>query len=169
MSIASRLLDNTTLHRLIREQGGAYGGGSSNRLNLGYFSFYAYRDPNLASTLKAFSTALHYIADGNFSNQELEEAKLGIIQKFDHPISPEYRALTAYTWFNEKKDLQVRKNLRNKILSATKEDIKEALKILLIPKVEESTIITFASKNLIEKENQKLAKDKKETFNISEV
>lgn len=156
LSIASRLFDNIVLHKLIREQGGAYGGGSSNRMNLGYFTFYSYRDPNLATTLQAFKKAVNEIAEEKFSERELEEAKLGIIQKLDHPISPEYRGLAVYTWEKENKSYEIRKKLRQTILNAKSSDIIQAIKELLMPQLEHSITATFGPKSLLEKENQKL-------------
>ena len=54
LSIAAFLFDNLTLHTRIREQGGAYGGGSVSNALSGSFYFYSYRDPNIVSTFKAF-------------------------------------------------------------------------------------------------------------------
>ena len=156
LSVASRLMDNTHLHRVIREQGGAYGGGSSNKMSSAKFCFYAYRDPNLASTIKAFESASCQIKNGEFSPRELEEAKLGIIQKLDHPISPEYQALTAYSWLKEGKDMAVRKELRRSILETSPQDIQRAVDRHIVSKLNEATIVTFGSKEAIERENQKL-------------
>src|SRR5581483_2175471 len=49
LSLAAHIMQNTTLHKKIREQGGAYGGGASYSPSVGNFQFYAYRDPNIAS------------------------------------------------------------------------------------------------------------------------
>lgn len=156
LSIAAKLFDNTTLHRLIREQGGAYGGGASNRMGSGKFSYYAYRDPNLANTIKAFHTAAETIAQGNFSLRELEEAKLGIVQKLDHPILPEHRAYTAYTWLQEGKTMEMREKIRTRILEATSKDIQKAVQSKVLPKLKDAFIVTFGSKEKLEKENELL-------------
>lgn len=155
LSVASRLLDNTILHRVIREQGGAYGGGSSNIMSSAKFCFYSYRDPNLASTIEAFKNACKQIQKGKFSLRELEEAKLGIIQKLDHPISPEYQGLTAYSWLLEGKTYAVRCTLRSLILEAKKEDIQRAVEEHLVKKLDQAVIVSFGSKEAIEKENVK--------------
>ncbi len=160
LSIATKLFDNTVLHQLIREQGGAYGGGSSNRMGSGKFGFYAYRDPNLASTLRAFHLAAEKIANGEFSERELEEAKLGIVQKLDHPILPEHRAYTAYIWEMENKTLEMRGSVRTTILKATTKDIQEAVKTIVLPKLKDAITVTFATKEKLEQENKKIIKQK---------
>ncbi|MCH9634741.1 MAG: hypothetical protein S4CHLAM7_15020 [Chlamydiae bacterium] len=166
LSIAAKLFDNTLLHRLIREQGGAYGGGASNRMGSGKFGFYAYRDPNLASTLLAFHQAAKKIAEGDFSSRELEEAKLGILQKLDHPILPEYRAYTAYTWEMEGKNIQMRQAVRTSILSATAEDIQRAVKEKVLPHLKTATTVTFSSKEKLEEENKKLIENDMQPLEI---
>ncbi len=169
LSVASRLLDNTYLHRVIREQGGAYGGGSSNKMSSSKFCFYAYRDPNLATTLEAFKAASTNVQDGNFSPRELEEAKLGIIQKLDHPISPEYQGLTAYSWQKEGKDWEVRKQLRSRILGTSKEEIQEAVNKHLVSQMDNAVTVTFGSKDAIEKENQKLKEKKLPLLKVNSI
>lgn len=167
LSVASRLMDNTYLHRVIREQGGAYGGGSSNKMSSAKFCFYAYRDPNLASTIQAFKGASEHIKNGKFSDRELEEAKLGIVQKLDHPIAPEYQGLTAYSWVLEGKDMKVRKILRERILKTSTKEIQESVDKYLLSQIDKATVVTFGSKEAIEKENQKLKEKKFLTLKVN--
>ncbi len=169
LSIASKLLDNTYLHRAIREQGGAYGGGASNKISSGKFYFYAYRDPNLASTLQAFKKASEKVVAGDFSQQELEEAKLGILQKLDSPISPEYRGVTAYTWRREGKDFASRSALRTRIIEATKQDIQNALQQLVLDQLEQATTITFGPKEKLENENKLLLQENQKALDIQSI
>lgn len=169
LSVAAKLLDNTYLHRAIREQGGAYGGGASNKIASGKFCFYAYRDPNLASTLEAYKMACQKVEGGHFSDRELEEAKLGVIQKFDQPISPEYRGLTAYSWLLENKTLENRKKIRQSILNATKKDIQSALKKYVSSQIENATVISFGPKEALERENKELESKKMKPLLIKPV
>ena len=152
MSIAAKLFDNTCLHQAIREQGGAYGGGSSNRMGQSKFSFYAYRDPNLSRTMQAFHRAVEQVAKGQFSDRELEEAKLGIIQKLDHPISPEHMAYTGYVWHLEGKTFEFRQAIRNTILKASREDIQKVVSEKIQSKISSAQLVTFSSKANLEKE-----------------
>ncbi|XP_076042839.1 presequence protease, mitochondrial [Oratosquilla oratoria] len=74
------------LHREIREKGGAYGGGAV--AGSGSFSFYSYRDPHSTQTLANFDRAVDWVLGGNFEEQDVSEAKLGVFQKLDAPVSP---------------------------------------------------------------------------------
>jgi Zn-dependent M16 (insulinase) family peptidase len=57
-------LTNGFLHRSIREQGGAYGGGAGYSPNSGAMRFYSYRDPRLAETLVDFDRAAAWLVEG---------------------------------------------------------------------------------------------------------
>ncbi len=154
--LSTELLENCHLHREIREKGGAYGGGASYSPQTGNFHFYAYRDPQLARTVGEFQKALEKIASGQFSEQELEEAKFGAIQSLDAPVSPGSRAIVAYSWKRSGRTIQDRQAFREKILNTTKKDVANAVKELLLEAP--STIVSFLGESLFEKENPKLKK-----------
>jgi Zn-dependent M16 (insulinase) family peptidase len=128
---------------------------------LGHFNFTAYRDPHLASTLKTFRTAVEEIASGHFTDRDLEEAKLGIIQHFDTPIPPSSRALTAYAWLRDGKTLKMRQDFRDRLLGLTVQGLKHAVETELLPKMGEGVTVCFAGKELLEKENALLAEEGK--------
>jgi len=87
LSVLASLMTNKFLHREIREKGGAYGGGATYQSS-GIFSFYSYRDPNTTKTLDAFDGAAKWAEKGEFSQQDIDEAKLSVFQNIDKPISP---------------------------------------------------------------------------------
>ena len=76
------------LHRAIREQGGAYGGGASQDSNSGAFRFYSYRDPRLEETLADFDKAIDWFMHSQHSWQSIEESILGAVSGIDKPDSP---------------------------------------------------------------------------------
>ncbi len=156
LTVAALLADNKILHRRIREQGGAYGCGATYNSTLGHFTFHSYRDPHISSTLNTFKDAIIELAAGHFSEQDLEEAKLGIIQQFDTPISPGSRALTAYSWLRDGKTKEMRQQFRDRLLALKLSDVKLAIENELLPKVQHGVIVSLASKDLLEKENTKL-------------
>lgn len=156
LSIAACLFDNLTLHSRLREQGGAYGGGSVSNALGGNFYFYAYRDPNIAETLHAFDDSVHDLKKGRFSERELEEAKLEIVQSLDDPISPGSRGIHAYSWQREGKSKEIRQAFRDRLLSLTKKEIVEAVKNYVEPKMKEGKTVVFAGRELLEKENSHL-------------
>lgn len=157
LCIATELLDNTYLHKKIREEGGAYGAGATYLPMSGFFYFHSYRDPNIAQTLATFDTAVEKIALGQFDDRDLEEAKLGIIQQFDAPTPPASRALTAYGWQKEGRTSEIRQKFRETLLGLTGKDIRVAVEKELLPKRASGLIVTFAGKELIEKENARLS------------
>lgn len=86
-AILAKLLTHRHLHHEIREKGGAYGGGAYSKGIEGMFGMYSYRDPNPENTLKIYSEAGRWAADREWSDRELEEAKLGTFQRMDAPQS----------------------------------------------------------------------------------
>ncbi|HSX11908.1 MAG TPA: insulinase family protein, partial [Rhabdochlamydiaceae bacterium] len=153
---ATLLLENKTLHPKIREKGGAYGSGASFNALWGNFNFHSYRDPHIARTIQTFQEATQTIAQGKFDTHDLEEAKLGIIQQLDHPLSPGSKALVTYTWWREGMTPEMRQHHRDQLLALDVQKVQEAVQQHLLAKKEQSVIVTFAGKELIEKENKTL-------------
>ncbi|KAM7542840.1 hypothetical protein Aperf_G00000018968 [Anoplocephala perfoliata] len=92
--VLSKVLNSLFLHTAIREQGGAYGGGSS--VSPGRFAFYSYRDPSAGSTLKIFEKSLDFALSTEFKEQDIVEAKLSVFQEMDSPVSAGSRGLNAF-------------------------------------------------------------------------
>lgn len=156
LNIASFLFDNLVLHKKIREEGGAYGGGSVCNSLSGNFYFYSYRDPNIANTISAFDSAAEEILKGHFDEDDLEEAKFEMIQSLDSPIAPGSRAIVAYSWLKEGRTQEVRQKFRDAILNMTKEEVMNVVKRQIVPAMKESADVVFAGKDLLEKENHAL-------------
>lgn len=153
LSLAANIFDNTFLHRKLREEGGAYGGGASFNSLSGNFIFYSYRDPHIFSTLKAFDEAVLKVMNGDIDDSDLEEAKLERIQDFDSPISPGSMGDVAYGWFREKKTRALRQEFRDRLIAVTKEEIIEAVAVHIAPQMEHAPTVVFAGKELLDKEN----------------
>lgn len=161
LQASTLLFENKILHQEVREKGGAYGSGASFNSSWGNFSFYSYRDPHIAKTIQTFYDATHSIAKGHFDESDLEEAKLGIVQQLDHPVSPGSKAQVAYSWMRDGKTHAMRQNHRDKLLNLTVKQVQEAVEQELLKKKEGSTIVTFAGKEQIDKENRLLPKQLK--------
>lgn len=153
LSLAGNILENTILHQRIREEGGAYGSGAGNNTTYGHFFFYSYRDPNISQTLSTFNEAVEALAQGDFSDEDLEEAKLEKIQEADSPVSPGSRASIAYGWYRAQKTLARRQAFRDKLLGTTWDEVKAAAAKHLLPKIQQTPAVVFAGKELLEKEN----------------
>ncbi len=156
LALASHIFDNVTLHKRIREQGGAYGGGSSYNPTSSNFYFYGYRDPNIATTVSAFDEAIKGVIKGNFDESDLEEAKLEMIQALDTPVPPGSRGDVAYSRLREGKTDEVRQSFRDRILNASCKDIQNVVLEHVLPRISESVLVTFAGRELVERENKKL-------------
>ncbi len=152
--IATELLENCSLHKEVREKGGAYGSGASYAPHTGNFNFYAFRDPHLSKTIAAFQKSLEKIGGGKFTEKELEEAKFGVIQAIDAPVPPGNRAMTAYAWKRAGRTYQDRQLFRKQVLDATKEEIAKAVQECVASK--DSVFVSFLGEDLYKKEEKKL-------------
>lgn len=168
LCLASTIFENQTLHKKIREQGGAYGSAAVNQLSSGNFYFYSYRDPQIAETLEAFKEAVEQVIEEDIDTQAIEEAKLGILQGIDHPVCPSSRAITSYFWEREGKDFSNRQIFRNRVIQCSREEIIEAARNLL-EEFESSCFVSFSGKEVLEKENKKLEKLGKEALPIFDI
>ena len=96
LTVLAGFLRNGYLHRAIREQGGAYGGGASQDSGSASFRFYSYRDPRLTETLDDFRRSIDWMLDNSHDYSQLEEAILGVISSLDKPASPAGSAKQAF-------------------------------------------------------------------------
>lgn len=88
LTVLGGFLRNGYLHRAIREQGGAYGGGASQDSASASFKFYSYRDPRLSETLDDFDAAVVWLKENQHDAESLEQAILGVVSQIDKPRSP---------------------------------------------------------------------------------
>ncbi len=154
LNIATHLLENKVLHNKIREIGGAYGTGAAYASSTGCFYLYSYRDPHIQNTFTAFDEAIEAIGSGQFNEQDLEEAKLGLLQQMDAPLTPNSRALLAHGWLTTGKTLQLRQEHRNHVLNLSRQQIQLAVESELLKQKKSGIEISFSSKELLEKENR---------------
>jgi len=119
MLILQEVATYVHLHPLIREKGGAYGGGCSVDAS-GIVSMYSYRDPNVELTYTNFERTVQEIIDGNFSDRELDEAKLLAFQKLDKVVEPSLRGLVQFTRGYEQ---EAKMRLRLKALEISRDDL----------------------------------------------
>jgi Zn-dependent M16 (insulinase) family peptidase len=99
LTVLGGFLRNGFLHRAVREQGGAYGGGASQDSGTATFRFYSYRDPRLTATLDDYKHSIDWLLEAKHDPQALEEAILGVISSLDKPSSPAGTARQAF--YNE--------------------------------------------------------------------
>ncbi|MFT7131625.1 MAG: Zn-dependent M16 (insulinase) family peptidase [Cyclobacteriaceae bacterium] len=124
LSVLAGVLRNGYLHKVVREQGGAYGGGAGHDSSNGIFRFYSYRDPNLMTTFEAFQRAVDWVLDEDLGFELIEESILGIVASIDAPGSPAGVARQAYHNDMFGRGADHRKQVRQSILQVGTADIK---------------------------------------------
>jgi Zn-dependent M16 (insulinase) family peptidase len=123
LAVLAGFLRNGYLHRVIREQGGAYGGGASHDSDNAAFRFFSYRDPRLEQTLEDFDRAVVWLLEEKHAWREVEEAILGVISSIDKPGSPAGEAKDAF--FNNLygRTPERRQRFRQRVLEVRIEDL----------------------------------------------
>ncbi|THB64913.1 MAG: peptidase M16 [Gammaproteobacteria bacterium] len=123
-AVLGPFLRNGYLHKAIREQGGAYGGGAGYDPNIAAFRFFSYRDPRGKETLADFSKSIEWLLATDHGYASLEEAILGVIAAIDKPSSPagECRKEFYSNFFG--RDQKSREAYRQSILTVTTDDLK---------------------------------------------
>ncbi len=144
LTILGGFLRNGYLHRTIREQGGAYGGGASQDNNIGAFRFFSYRDPRLTETLKDFDGALSWLQETNHEPQQLEEAILGVIGAIDKPSSPAGEAKQSFHAELYGRTPEARRAFRAAVLGVTLDDLKRVAATYLTTENENIAIVTHS-------------------------
>lgn len=146
LQLLSQMLTFTYLHKEIREQGGAYGGGAMYDALNGLFSFYSYRDPKPFESEQKFVESTKVlcdkIADKEITDQDLEQAKLTIFQKIDAPESVREEGLAN---FNYGVDDDMRQERREALLDCTIDNIKEVVGKYFTPSQTRSNAIIGSS------------------------
>ena len=142
LTVLGGIMRNGFLHRAIREQGGAYGGGASQDSGIAAFRFYSYRDPRLEETLTDFDAAITWILNEKHEYRALEEAVLGVIGSLDKPGSPAGEAKQHFhnRLFGRTHDQ--RELFRQRLLSVTLDDVQRVALTYLKPELASTAVIT---------------------------
>lgn len=133
LTVLGGFLRNGFLHRTIREQGGAYGGGANQDNHSAAFRFYSYRDPRLIDTLNDFDAVLDWLQSGSHDWQSVEEAILGVIGSIDKPGSPAGEAKSTYHAELFGRTREKREQFRNRVLAVTLADLQRVAATYLRP------------------------------------
>jgi len=144
LQILGDFLRNGYLHRAIREQGGAYGGGAGYHPDSGSFRFYSYRDPRLAETLADFDRAVDWLHGNDHPARTLEEAILGVIAAIDKPGSPAGEAITAFFGTLFGRTPEQRRRFRQRVLAVTVADLQRVASQYLQPERANYAVISDA-------------------------
>lgn len=122
LAVLSKLFRSALLHKEIREKGGAYGAGASVSTHKGLFSFYSYRDPNPANSMRVFDSAPEWFLNRRLTDQELMEAKLSVFSALDAPEDVASEGLQKFTYGITNVDRQL---YREQLLAVNASGLKE--------------------------------------------
>ena len=144
LTVLGGFLRNGYLHRAIREQGGAYGGGASQDSAIAAFRFYSYRDPRLEETLTDFDAAIGWLLAGGHEKRSLEEAILGVIGSLDKPGSPAGEAKQHFHSTLYGRSHAQREHFRQQILEVSLADIARVGEQYLQPELASTAVVVPA-------------------------
>lgn len=142
LNVLALILKNGFLHRAIREQGGAYGGGALQDGKFGLFKFYSYRDPRLLETFDDFDRALDWLHKTPITDQMLEEAILGVVSGLDKPGAPADEARRAFYDQLSGVTPSQRRERRAQVLAVTRNDILRVGQTYLRPETARISAVT---------------------------
>jgi Zn-dependent M16 (insulinase) family peptidase len=142
LAVLGGFLRNGFLHRSIREQGGAYGGGASHDSDSASFRFYSYRDPRLVETLNDFDRSVEWLLSEKHEWNQVEEAILGVISSLDKPSSPAGEAKDAFHNALYGRTPEQRQQYRQRILAVKLEDLQRVGETYLKPELASTAVIS---------------------------
>ncbi|TAQ85871.1 hypothetical protein B7494_g5820 [Chlorociboria aeruginascens] len=135
LQILSQLLTHKHLHHEIREKGGAYGGGAYSDSIKGVFGFYSYRDPNPQNTMSIMRNAGQWAMEKEWTDRDLEEAKLSVFQNVDAPQDVSDEGMVRFFSGVSEQMMQER---RERLLDVTKEQVRAVAQEYIVDALEGS-------------------------------
>jgi hypothetical protein len=143
-----QLVKHLQLHPLLREKNGAYGASMSLDLDQGLLTMYTSCDPHIEATYEIFQTVLDPIKEGQYSDEDLYEAKLAALQKTEE-ISP-INICAFDQYLRERMGRTVEKRLedRNRLIQADRSAIRECV-LKILGNLKEGISVTLASKKAL--------------------
>jgi Zn-dependent M16 (insulinase) family peptidase len=142
LMVLGGFLRNNFLHRAIREQGGAYGGGAGYDPDSAAFRFYSYRDPRLAETLADFDASVRWLLEHDHEWRLVEEAILGVISSIDKPGSPAGEVKKTFHAALHGRTAEQRRRFRARVLQVTQDDLKRVAASYLKPEAASTAVIS---------------------------
>ncbi|GAM82428.1 hypothetical protein ANO11243_004070 [Dothideomycetidae sp. 11243] len=129
LAVLAQLLTHKHLHREIREKGGAYGGGAYAKALDGIFGFYSYRDPNPANTLKVIEGVGKWATERQWTETDMQEAKLSIFQAVDAPKAVSEEGMVEFVTGVNPEMEQLR---RERLLDVTPDQVRDVAERFLL-------------------------------------
>ena len=143
LQVLAELLTHEVLHQEIREKGGAYGGSAYAAPLSGTFGVRSYRDPNPQNTLNIVRDVTHRAATHEWTDGELERAKLSVFQAVDAPVSVSEEGMARF--LNRITDEMLQRK-REQLLDVTKADLRDVAQKHLVEGWKDARIAVLGEK-----------------------
>ena len=121
--LLGRMVSFDYLWAKIRAEGGAYGCQMSVLPNQSW-AMSSYRDPNVKRTIEAFRNTSSWLKDLELGEQELLNYKIGAVAGYDRTPKTYVQAKRMDSWYLRQEEPQVRAKVREGLLKASEEDLK---------------------------------------------
>lgn len=148
VQVALSHLNLSYLWNRIRVQGGAYGAGLSFNLHTGMASYYSYRDPNVADTLKAYDEAGSYLRNAEITPDELTKIIIGTVGDADRFMMPDAKGFTSMIRYLINYTDEERQRVREEMLSTTVDHIRQFADALDLIAQHGSVVILGSSQSI---------------------
>lgn len=152
LRILLSLLSRSSLWALEREKGGAYGSGASLDINEEICYFYTYRDPRLDDSVFDF---MRSVKEETLTQEKLEDTMLRVLSKDVRPTGPQSRGLVDLRRYLYEIPDEMRKRLKDAMLSSSLEDLEKAREKLLSLMAGEAALTVLSSTRSAKKSREK--------------
>lgn len=143
LQLLAQLLTHKHLHHEIREKGGAYGGGAYAQAAEGIFGFYSYRDPNPLNTMRIYSGAGQFAAEKEWTDRDIEEAKISVFQRIDAPKSVSQEGMDRFlSGLTE----EMIKERRARLLDLGRQEVRDVAQKYIVEGMEKARLIVLGEK-----------------------
>ncbi|MEY8429860.1 insulinase family protein [Lachnospiraceae bacterium 48-42] len=146
--LLGRMVSFDYLWAKIRAEGGAYGCQMSVLPNQSW-TMSSYRDPNVKRTIEAFRNTSSWLKDLELGEQELLNYKIGAVAGYDRTPKTYVQAKRMDSWYLRQEEPQVRAKVREGLLKASEEDLKNRRQAME-SFAQEGTVCVFGNRAKIE-------------------
>ncbi len=169
LSVISKLLRSTFLHREIREKGGAYGGFAIYNAEEGIFSFGSYRDPHIIRTLDVYKDACSFVMEDNYSETDIKEAILQVCSDIDKPETPGPASMKAYYRDITKLSDEIRQQFKDSLLQMNKKRIQSIAQKYFSIGEDKKGSAAISSKTKLEQANKTLVEKSRKPLELFQI
>lgn len=157
LAVLSLNLSLGYLWEQVRVQGGAYGSSLSYNQFLAIAKFSSFRDPNIASTIKAFqSVPDHIVSKMDLSRSAIDQAIIGSLKSLDYPIRPSHAARLALNRYLVGSSFERRQLYRDRLFNLRKSDFITVAETVIRPALSSASVAVLSGKEKLKKANNEL-------------